>query len=190
MVFGTIGMLSYPFLLHSLGVSSEQVGMCLGVGIHDTSQVLGAALAYKESYGDEVAFQTAAVTKLMRNLGLVFAIPALTLVSNRSESNSDSTIDTSNLSQYVPGFLIAFIGMTAARSCGDVFLADVQLYNSAMNFLGNDLSKYCLGTAMAGVGLSTNLSSLKGVGWKPFAVGLSGALVVGGTGFTTAMLIA
>ena len=41
---------------------------------------------------------------------------------------------------------------------------------------------------MAGVGLSTSVSSLKGVGWQPFAVGGVGALVVGGTGFTVSTL--
>ena len=68
------------------------------------------------------------------------------------------------------------------------FLQKVDAYSNVMDFVGNDLSKYALGTAMAGVGLSTDKSSLQGVGWKPFAVGLSGALVVGGTGFTVAML--
>jgi hypothetical protein len=63
---------------------------------------------------------------------------------------------------------------------------DVEIYTQAVNLIGNDLSKYALGTAMAGVGLSTSASSLKGVGWKPFAVGGAGALVVGGTGFTVA----
>ena len=60
--FGTIGMLTFPYLFHSLCLTSEQVGMCLGVSIHDTSQVLGSAMSYKEIYGDEVALKVAAVT--------------------------------------------------------------------------------------------------------------------------------
>jgi uncharacterized membrane protein YadS len=43
---------------------------------------------------------------------------------------------------------------------------------------------------MAGVGLSTSTSSLKGVGWKPFAVGAAGALTVGTTGFVVASMVA
>jgi uncharacterized membrane protein YadS len=70
-----------------------------------------------------------------------------------------------------------------------VMLSDVEVYSQIMNWIGNDLSKYALGTAMAGVGLSTSASSLQGVGWKPFAVGGAGALVVGGTGFTVATLV-
>jgi uncharacterized integral membrane protein (TIGR00698 family) len=196
--FGTIGMLTYPYLFHALCSSSEQVGMCLGVAIHDTSQVLGSALSYKEIFGDEVAFKVAAITKLMRNLGLAVAIPLLTYQhtsSNESTSTpNESTKQETTMSglnsftKYVPPFLIAFIGMTAFRTGGDFFLQDFGAYSQAMDLVGNDLSKYALGTAMAGVGLSTDKSSLQGVGWKPFAVGLSGACVVGGTGFTVAML--
>lgn len=201
--FGTIGMLTYPYLFHALCSSSEQVGMCLGIAIHDTSQVLGSALLYRDTFGDEVAFKVAAVTKLMRNLGLAVAIPLLTyqhtssLACDNTSKNKTAIYKKQEetrsglivFTKYVPPFLIAFVGMTAFRSVGDFFLQDtVMAYSQTMDFLGNDLSKYALGTAMAGVGLSTDKSSLQGVGWKPFAVGLSGALVVGGTGFTVAMM--
>jgi uncharacterized integral membrane protein (TIGR00698 family) len=197
--FGTLGMLTYPYVFHALCSSSEQVGLCLGVAIHDTSQVLGSALLYKETFADEVAFKVAAVTKLMRNLGLVVAIPLLTYryhssVSSETMSSESSKVQTmsglSTFSKFVPSFLVAFVGMTAFRSGGDFLLQDFAGYTQIMDFVGNDLSKYALGTAMAGVGLSTSMSSLQNVGWKPFAVGLSGALVVGGTGFTIAMITA
>jgi uncharacterized integral membrane protein (TIGR00698 family) len=206
--FGTIGMLTYPYLFHALCTSSEQLGMCLGVAIHDTSQVLGAALSCKEVFHDEVAFKVAAVTKLMRNLGLAVAIPALTYSyhasikkeneqKEKSTNESDKTVgkeDVSTISglqtftKYVPPFLVAFLGVSALRSVGDYMIPDMEAYQLVMNFAGNELSKNALGIAMAGVGLSTSASSLRGVGWKPFAVGAAGAMVVGGTGFTVAML--
>lgn len=220
-LFGTFGMLCYPYLLHSLcDGNSAQVGMCLGVAIHDTSQVLGSALAYKETYGDDHAFQVAAVTKLLRNLGLAVAIPVLSYAhaseqrkqkeqqgepSSPESSDSNETSSSSSSSQtmsglvtftkkYVPPFLLAFLGMSTLRSTGDLLLVESSstaphYFTFAMDWLGNDLSKYLLGTAMAGVGLSTSASSLRGVGWKPFAVGGAGALVVGGTGFTVATMI-
>ncbi|MCK7490833.1 MAG: putative sulfate exporter family transporter [Comamonadaceae bacterium] len=71
--FGTLGMLVYPYLFHSLcDGNSEQVGMCLGVAIHDTSQVLRAAMSYKETFDDEVVLQAAAVTG-----GTGFAVASL-----------------------------------------------------------------------------------------------------------------
>ena len=47
-------------------------------------------------------------------------------------------------------------------------------------------SKVCLGTAMAAVGLSTSFAVLRGVGWRPFALGLTGSLLVGTAGFGVA----
>lgn len=190
-VFGTVGMLTYPYLFHWLcDGNSQQVGMSLGVAIHDTSQVLGSALSYKETYQDEVAFQAAAVTKLLRNLGLAVAIPYLSYSYAASEEAKDET--NTNISQvangekvetlsglmtftkkYVPPFLMAFLGMSVIRSSGDLALVETaahMIFTPVMDFIGNDLSKYLLGTAMAGVGLSTNANSLRGVGWKPFAV--------------------
>lgn len=38
---------------------------------------------------------------------------------------------------------------------------------------------YILGIAMAGVGLSTNFKTLKGIGLKPFYIGFVAALTVG-----------
>ena len=121
--FGTLGMLVYPYVFHELCASSEQVGMCLGVAIHDTSQVLGSAMSYKETFDDETALRVAAVTKLTRNLGLAFAIPALTFshkAANTRENASEKEETMSGLAtfqQYVPPFLIAFLAMSAFRSC-------------------------------------------------------------------------
>lgn len=197
--FGTIGMLLYPYLLNGMiAAHSEQVGLVLGVAIHDTSQVLGAALSYKETFGDDVAFSTAAVTKLIRNLGLAVAIPFLTFREVQHGSSSLPETDVSKspatmsglatFTKYVPPFLIAFIAMSGMRSIGDVVLSDIDGYTQAVSFVGNDMSKYALGTAMAGVGLCIDRKSLHGVGWRPFAVGLVGALAVGSAGFTTAMI--
>ena len=208
--FGTLGMLVYPYVFHELCAgNSEQVGLCLGVAIHDTSQVLGSAMSYRDTFDDEVALKVAAITKLTRNLGLAVAIPGLTYLHAKEKQQQqqqqqeqqlddktkpmvigDSISGLNTFQKYVPTFLIAFIGMASLRSTGDFLLgSDVEVYKAAMDFIGNDVSKYALGTAMAGVGLSTSASSLKGVGWKPFAVGGSGALVVGGTGFAIASLV-
>jgi len=211
--FGTIGMLTYPYLFHTLCSSPEQVGICLGVAIHDTSQVLGSAMSYSETYGEEIALKAAAVTKLTRNLGLALALPGLTYIHASSTKTTNNADDSKSITKeetmsglvsfqkYVPPFLVAFLGMSTLRSLGDYTFANevvsaavdlrdhATMFQQTMNFLGNDVSKYALGTAMAGVGLSTSIDSLRGVGWRPFAVGGSGALVVGGTGFLVSSLV-
>ena len=49
-------------------------------------------------------------------------------------------------------------------------------------------SRILLGTAMAAVGLNTSFAVFKGVGLKPFVVGLAGALVVGSVGMVMAIV--
>lgn len=50
-------------------------------------------------------------------------------------------------------------------------------------------AQWLLGTAMAAVGLNTNFAVFKGVGLKPFAVGMAGAIVVGLVGFAMAAML-
>ena len=52
--------------------------MFLGTAVHDTSQVVGAALTYKQVYDDDVVLRVATVTKLTRNIFLAAVIPLLT----------------------------------------------------------------------------------------------------------------
>ena len=82
-VWGTLGMLALPHLARAaFGDVSEAAGAWLGVGVHDTAQVFGAGLTYQQRYGDERAFQVAAVTKLTRNALLAAAVPALVAKAN------------------------------------------------------------------------------------------------------------
>ena len=68
--FGLFGMLTYPYLAHAVLGSSETIGLFLGTAVHDTSQVVGAALTYKQVYNDDIVLRVATVTKLTRNIFL------------------------------------------------------------------------------------------------------------------------
>jgi uncharacterized membrane protein YadS len=50
-------------------------------------------------------------------------------------------------------------------------------------------SRILLGTAMAAVGLNTSFAVFRGVGARPFAVGFTGALVVGAVGLMMAIVL-
>lgn len=84
-------MLVYPHIAHALFSSSEQVGVFLGTAIHDTSQVMGAAITYSEIYNDDVALKVAALTKLTRNLFLagcvLIKVPVVSCVGYREYAN-------------------------------------------------------------------------------------------------------
>jgi uncharacterized membrane protein YadS len=98
----------------------------------------------------------------------------------------------------VPGFVVGFLAMAAVRSLGDWTLtsngAAFGMWGTAQwaaitKSLGDYwASQILLGTAMAAVGLNTNFAVFKGVGLKPFVVGMAGALAVGIVGFTMAII--
>lgn len=199
-LFGLVGMLVYPYLAHRVLHTSEQVGLFLGTAIHDTSQVVGAALAYKAAYHDDVAFSAATVTKLTRNLLLAVVVPVLTLLHTRHAGNTSARAgapkDGVRRAPLVPMFVVAFVAMSALRSLGDATLMkgrafgvwDAAGWKSVTQTLGEVWgSRVLLGTALAAVGLGTHARVFRGVGLRPFAVGFAGALVVGGVGALMAL---
>jgi uncharacterized integral membrane protein (TIGR00698 family) len=196
--FGLFGMLAYPYLAHAVLGSSETIGLFLGTAVHDTSQVVGAALTYKQVYNDDVVLRVATVTKLTRNIFLAGVIPLLTWMHIKSQSASGSLGASGAKTTLVPGFVIGFLAMAIVRSFGDWTLTSngaafgvwsAAQWASITKSLGDYwASQILLGTAMAAVGLNTNFAVFKGVGLKPFAVGMAGALVVGAVGMTMAVI--
>ncbi len=196
-LFGLLGMLFYPYVAHLLLQTSEQIGLFLGTAIHDTSQVVGAALTYKEVYQDETALKVATVTKLTRNLFLAAVIPLLAFYYLKKQSQSE-TQESMNIRKLLPAFVLGFVIMAILRSIGDATLQNGAAFGVLNSESWKALtaqigevwgSKYLLGTALASVGLSTSFSVFKGVGFKPFAVGFAGALFVGLLGFLMALLL-
>jgi uncharacterized integral membrane protein (TIGR00698 family) len=197
--FGLFGMLTYPYLAHAVLGSSETIGLFLGTAVHDTSQVVGAALTYKQVYNDDVVLRVATVTKLTRNIFLAAVIPILTWMHVRAQAKIGSGgIGAVSITSLVPGFVVGFLAMAVVRSIGDWALtsggAAFGVWNAAQwtsitKSLGDYwASQILLGTAMAAVGLNTNFAVFKGVGLKPFVVGMAGALVVGAVGMTMAVI--
>lgn len=194
-LFGLLGMFLYPYLAPMILQTSEQVGLFLGTAVHETSQVVGAALTYKEVFGDDVALKAATVTKLTRNLFLAIVVPLLAFLYLRRQGGTGARVNVRGL---LPVFVLGFVAMALVRSLGDLTLQsgaafgifDSSSWKALTTQLG-DLwgSKYLLGTAMAGVGLGTSFAVFKGVGLKPFAVGLAGAALVGAVGLVMALLI-
>jgi uncharacterized integral membrane protein (TIGR00698 family) len=199
--FGLFGMLVYPYLAHALLPGSAAIGLFLGTAVHDTSQVVGAALTYRQIYGDDVVLRVATVTKLTRNLFLAAVIPLLTWMHRRAAHDPTGRHDRRATSwrSLVPTFVIGFVAMAVVRSIGDAMLGsdgralgiwDRPGWADITSLIGDTIgARWLLGTAMAAVGLNTSFAVFKGVGLKPFVVGLAGALVVGAVGFAMALLL-
>jgi uncharacterized integral membrane protein (TIGR00698 family) len=197
--FGLFGMLTYPYIAHVLLARSETVGLFLGTAVHDTSQVIGAALTYRQMYADDVVLSVATVTKLTRNLFLAAVIPLLAWMHVRATHKAAGTRPTAKWTSYVPAFVVGFLVMALIRTIGDAGVratgqAYGLIYAGDWSRVTTQIGDYwagriLLGTAMAAVGLNTSFSVFQGMGAKPFAVGFAGALAVGAVGMVMAALL-
>ena len=193
--FGLAGMLFYPYLTNLFFADDPiKAGLFLGTAIHDTAQVTGSALIYDQMFQMEKAVDVAMVTKLTRNLFIIAVIPIVSMLffkRTKVSENEEGAGENSRIPKWyklIPLFVIGFLLLALVRTIGDMTLTNS---GSAFGFLTAEAwenfytsgssfgTTYMLGIAMAGVGLSTDLSQFKGLGMKPFYIGLIAALSVG-----------
>ncbi|MCC6681875.1 MAG: putative sulfate exporter family transporter [Phycisphaeraceae bacterium] len=191
-LFGMMALFTYPFLAHLIfGERAAMVGLFLGTAIHDTSQVAGAGLSYQQQYAAPVALDTAVVTKLVRNLCMIWVIPLMAVLYHRGNLSKDKT---PHWFKAVPLFVLGFIAFVALRTVGDLGdrpfgVLSPTTWSNCVNEI-NWLAGWCLTIAMAAVGLGTNLHRLVRMGPRPFFVGLAAATVVGGVSIILVWLVA
>ena len=193
-IFGIIVLVLYPFLAHWLfNGDTAMAGLFTGTAIHETAQVAASGLIYDQTFKGSGSGLTVAdiamVTKLVRNTLMAFVVPIMTFVYTRrvGKAQDKSEKGYRKVLRLLPLFVLGFIVVAVFRSIGDAAIRDsgrfAGLWDGAgwANFikLMNQWSTYILATAMAGVGLGTSFASMKGLGIKPFYVGLFAALLVG-----------
>lgn len=149
----TFAMVTYPALAGVLGLDQAQAGVFLGGTIHDVAQAVGAGHIISPETGD-----IAALVKLMRVAMLVPAVLCFTLLFRRDRGGAREVGATPAL----PAFLVAFVVLVLANSAG--------LVPGALAAGLDGLSRWCLVTAVAGLGVKTSLQKLAVVGWRPVAV--------------------
>ena len=184
-LFGLFAMIFYPFLANFLfSNNSLAVGLFLGSSIHDTAQVTGASLIYDQQYTNENVIKISTVTKLIRNTAMIIVIPFLAIKQNKVWASENSL---SSILKLFPLFIFGFIFFIFLRTFGDFLLIQNQYsfyyfsesqWNSTVLFLSS-ISKSLLTIAMAAIGLSTDIYSIKKLGIKIFYFGFIIALFVG-----------
>lgn len=157
----TIAMVLYPMLAHWLELSPQQAGFFLGGTIHDVAQVVGAGYSMGQETGD-----AATVIKLMRVAMLVPVIMVAAWMTRMSDAQSptDDPAPEGSTSRppLLPGFAIAFVLL--------VLLNSLLPLPDGLVSMGHSLSRACLVTAMAAIGMKTHLKDILSVGWKPVAL--------------------
>lgn len=186
-VFGILAMLLYPYLANALFASDpSSAGRFLGTAIHETAQVAGSGLIYVQVFGDDTVLDVATVTKLVRNVFMVLVIPFMGYLCHRLSADDRGKGEKVDLLGLVPLFILGFLALAVVRTVGDATLESGMAFGLLDAARWADLTgeikawaERFLAVAMAGVGLGTSIRLLRGLGLKPFYVGLGAAMAVG-----------
>jgi uncharacterized integral membrane protein (TIGR00698 family) len=156
-LFNMVAVLSFPAIGHLLGLSQQAFGLFAGTAVNDTSSVVAAAASYGNA-----ATHHAVVVKLTRTLMIVPIAIGLAAIDRRRGTAGPA--DHVPIRRLVPWFLVAFLLVAAASSAGAIpHAADAALQTASV---------FLITVALAGIGLSTDLSRLRGTGPRPLLLGL------------------
>ena len=150
-VLSTAAMIAYPVAIGLAGWDDRLAGAFLGATIHDVAQVVGAGFSVSEEAGE-----TATLVKLIRVTALAPVVVMLALLW-RGAGPADE-----KRPPLVPGFVVGFLLLATLNSVG--------LIPEAARDAASTASRWALVTAIAAVGMKTQLREVLRVG--PAAIGL------------------
>ncbi len=159
----TIAMIIYPVIIAYFHLDHAAVGMFLGGTIHDVAQVVGAGFSVSEETGNVATF-----TKLLRVAMLLPVVVGLSFVFHADNGTTAG--------RQLPGFLIAFAALVVLNSAGVIPPPALAIIK--------DVSRWCLVTAIAALGMKTSLKAMADVGGRAIA------LIVAETVFLAALVLA
>jgi uncharacterized integral membrane protein (TIGR00698 family) len=159
----TIAMIIYPVIIAFFHLDHAAVGVFLGGTIHDVAQVVGAGFSVSDETGNVATF-----TKLLRVAMLLPVVVTLSFVFHAH--------NTAKAGRQLPGFLVAFALLVAINSLGIIPAPALAAHKS--------VSRWCLVTAIAALGMKTSLKAMAEVGGRAIA------LIVAETVFLALLVLA
>jgi uncharacterized integral membrane protein (TIGR00698 family) len=161
-LLNVVAVLVFPPIGHALGMSQEAFGLFAGTAVNDTSSVVAAAASYGSAAADH-----AVVVKLVRTLMIIPIVMGLSvLVRSRDRAGQAAPEGGAvrRLLGLVPWFLICFVVVVAGNTVGLVPEGSQGFIRQAAVFL--------IATALAAIGLSTDVAALRRTGPRPMVLGL------------------
>ncbi len=142
----TVAMVLYPLLFGGLGFSELQQGFLIGATIHDVAQVVGAGFSVSDRAGE-----MATLTKLFRVAMLPVVLIAVVLVLRATGAGAGQ-----GKIALLPWFMVLFLALVGFGSVVELPAALVAQVDT--------LSRACLITAIAALGVKTSIKALTAVG--------------------------
>ena len=156
-LFNILAVVVFPGIGHALGMTPESFGLFAGTAVNDTSSVVAAASVFSNA-----ALGFAVVVKLVRTLMIIPISITLAVAEGRRDGHG-TRLTPARVFKLIPWFLFGFIIMAGVASTG-VFSLGVT---SALT----EVSVFLVATALAGIGLSTDLRAIRAAGLRPLLLG-------------------
>ncbi|HEX3941928.1 MAG TPA: putative sulfate exporter family transporter [Acidobacteriaceae bacterium] len=163
-LLNSIALLIFPAIGAAVHLSQNQFGLWAALAIHDTSSVVGAAA----KYGNQ-ALVVATTVKLARALWIV-PLSLFTAAYIRRESGKEKSSPNSRVKVKMPWFILFFCAAALVSTCVPRF---APMYG-ALSHLG----RAGLTATLFLIGTSLSKRTLRQVGFRPFAQGISLWLVI------------
>jgi uncharacterized integral membrane protein (TIGR00698 family) len=182
--FGTLAIFIYPALYHLndrahwLSITPFAYGIFTGSTVHEVAQVVAAGKAVAD-----IAANTAVITKLVRVMMLApFLVLLSAYLARNSEEGAEAAAPTTPSQSWrgvIPWFALGFIAVAGFNSMA---VLPHSFVSAAI-----DVDTLILATAMAALGVSTQVSAIRAAGIKPLGLAalLFGWLIVGGFAINT-----
>lgn len=153
--FNVVAVLMFPALGHALQLTQGAFGLWAGTAINDTSSVVAAAFAYGHAAGN-----AAVVVKLTRTLLIVPVVLYYAWRRMLAHRAGDKPVPWRSV---IPWFILWFLVAATLDSIGAIpagWHAPIQR-----------IALFTIVVALAGVGLSSDLSRIKAAGFRPLVLG-------------------
>lgn len=144
----TIAMIGYPLIAKAAGLNDHQAGIFIGATIHDVAQVVGAGYAISDDAGD-----TATIVKLVRVAMLLPVILVAGFVTRRQ------ALPGTKRPPLLPWFVVGFVVLMVINS--------LHILPHEAIAAGDAISRWCLITSIAAIGIRTRLADIVKLGFKP-----------------------
>jgi len=176
-LFGSMAMIAYPWLAAAVfGGDVLGAGLFFGAAIHDTSQVVGAALIYAEQESAPDAVAIAGLTKFLRTLGLLLLVPLAAWLGAQEESAINQPREMRRMA--LPPFVVGFVAAVIVRTAGDALAGDSLRWAQTLA-IAQSASEWLLLIGMAAVGLGITFGHIREAGWRPVALAFAAAIATG-----------
>ena len=163
-VFGSLSMFVYPLLPVLLHLDPHAYGLWAGASIHEVAQVVAAAFQDGQTAGE---FGTIAKLSRVMMLAPVVILLGWLAVCRRSSGTNHRSAARAPM----PWFVFGFVAMVAINSVV-VIPTEVRTWIVAA-------TTFLLSTALAALGLETDVRKLKAKGARPFFLGAASWLFIG-----------